>query len=247
MTQTSTVNLHGCKVRMHHQVLVGMMVTVESKATHTSAKGVCVHVFDSQPGTTGFEIAVQLLKPQNLWGIENPPSDWESVALELVKGRGALPLVREANTRDVPQLVVQPADPRFAESPQGRAPALLEPKPPEDFPDPEIQLAILEQRAAQLMESVLQILHTQTEEFVRDTLDTLRQQAAALAKEAEEQIKKRAERTYEDVEGSLFELRADLAEQLSERTEQIVANAEEALRSKVGELLATMLKPAPKK
>lgn len=233
-TETSTVNLHGCKLRTQRQVLVGMMVSIECPATQLSAKGVCVHVFDPPPGETAHEIAVQLVKPQNMWGLKNPPPDWETIAPELVKGKGA-PAERAPAAR--------PASPPVSAAP----PAPVEATAPAGLPDAEMQLAILEQRAAQLMESVLQILRTQGDEFVRDTVDTFRQQVKALVKEAEEQIQKRAEKSYEDVEASLMTLRGDLAEQLSQRTDQIVANAEEALRAKVGEMFATMLKPGPKK
>jgi len=244
-TETSTVNLHGCKLLTRHQVLVGMMVSIECPATQASAKGVCVHVFDPQPGDTTHEIAVQLLKPQNMWGLENPPPDWEAVDRELVKGGPTL--VKPEGARAAPEAVARPTPSSVEVAPQAGRPVLVEAVPPAALPDTEMQLAVLEQRAAQLMESVLQILRTQADECVRDTVDALRQQGAALTKEAEEQIKKRAEKTYEDVEGSLFALRADLAEQLSQRTEQIVANAEEALRAKVGEMFATMLKPTPHK
>jgi hypothetical protein len=244
-TETSTVSLHGCKLPTRHQVLVGMMVSIECAATQASAKGVCVHVFDPQAGDATHEIAVQLLKPQNMWGLENPPPDWEAVARELAKGGPTL--VRAEGASAVPESVGRPTPSSVEVAPQGGQPVRAEAVPPAALPDTETQLAILEQRAAQLMESVLQILSTQADECVRATVDTLRQQVAALVKEAEEQIKKRAEKTYEDVEGSLFGLRADLAEQLSQRTEQIVANAEEALRARVGEMFAKMLKPPPQK
>jgi len=86
-TQTSIVNLHGCKVRTSYRIMVGMLVTVECPKAGASGKGVCVRVWDPQPGVAGHDIAVQLIKPQNLWGVPNPPPDWEIVAKAMVQGR----------------------------------------------------------------------------------------------------------------------------------------------------------------
>jgi hypothetical protein len=87
-TQTLIVNLHGCKVRTSYRIIVGMLVTVECPKAGTSGKGVCVRVWDPPPGVAGHEIAVQLIKPQNLWGVPNPPPDWELCAKTMVQGRG---------------------------------------------------------------------------------------------------------------------------------------------------------------
>jgi len=86
-TQTATVNLHGCKVRTSYRIMVGMLVTLECPKAGTSGKGVCVRVWDPAPGVAGHEIAVQLIKPQNLWAVPNPPPDWEIVAKSMVQGR----------------------------------------------------------------------------------------------------------------------------------------------------------------
>ncbi len=82
-TETSAVNLHGCKMRLTHQVMVGMVVTLESPHAQTPAKAICVHVWEAG------EAAVQLLKPQNLWGLKNPPADWQAVAETQIRGRPA--------------------------------------------------------------------------------------------------------------------------------------------------------------
>ncbi len=89
-TQTVTVNLHGCKVRTSYRIIVGMLVNIECPKAGTSGKGVCVRVWDPMPGVAGHEIAVQLIKPQNLWGVPNPPADWEMVAKTMVQGRTQL-------------------------------------------------------------------------------------------------------------------------------------------------------------
>jgi hypothetical protein len=106
-TETSIVNLHGCRVRTTHQVLVGMLVTLDCPRANLSAKAVCVHVWEDSPGETGHHIAVQLLKPQNLWGLENPLADWQIIAETLVHGRPAQP-EREPAAVTVPKGLVSP-------------------------------------------------------------------------------------------------------------------------------------------
>src|SRR5271157_5069716 len=54
-TQTARVNLHGCKVRTSYRILVGMLVTLECPKSGTSGKGVCVRVWDPQPGVAGHD------------------------------------------------------------------------------------------------------------------------------------------------------------------------------------------------
>jgi len=86
-TQTTMVNLHGCTVRTSYRIMVGMLVTIECPKAGTSGKGVCVRVWDPPPGVAGHEVAIQLIKPQNLWAVPNPPPDWELVAKNMVQGR----------------------------------------------------------------------------------------------------------------------------------------------------------------
>src|SRR5712691_3180766 len=86
-TETSTVNLHGCKARLEHPVLVGMVVTLENPQTRATAKAICVHTWEPEGGQPTREVAVQLLKPQNLWAVAEPPADWDAMSQALVEGR----------------------------------------------------------------------------------------------------------------------------------------------------------------
>ena len=90
-TQTSIVNLHGCRLRTSYRITVGMLVSIECPKAGTTGKGVCVRVWDAKPGATGCEIAVQLIRPQNLWGVPNPPADWEVVVKTMVQARASHP------------------------------------------------------------------------------------------------------------------------------------------------------------
>lgn len=75
-TQTRTVNLHGAKVLTRHTVLVGMQVGLECPRTGLDGKAVCVRIEPSEADSLVFEMAVQLIVPANLWGVETPPEDW---------------------------------------------------------------------------------------------------------------------------------------------------------------------------
>ncbi len=115
-TQTVTVNLHGCKLRTSYRIMVGMLVTLECPKAGTSGKGVCVRIWDGKPGVAGHEIAIQLIKPQNLWSVPNPPPDWEVVAKSMVQGRAgqsspAPPAVAVAPRAPAPSPVAAPRAP----------------------------------------------------------------------------------------------------------------------------------------
>jgi len=76
-TKTSTVNLHGAKLATRHPVLVGMQVGIEVPQTGMVEKAICVWVGETPPEETAHDIAVQLLTPKNIWGVEDPPADWQ--------------------------------------------------------------------------------------------------------------------------------------------------------------------------
>lgn len=117
-TETSTVNLHGCRLRLNHEVLVGMVVTLESPHVQSPAKAICVHVWDAATGQTAHEIAVQLLKPQNLWGLKNPPADWQQAAERPVQVTTTRPQSdATAVTAAKPAIAPAPAPPEAPPSP----------------------------------------------------------------------------------------------------------------------------------
>jgi len=315
-TETSTVNLHGCKTRLEHSVLVGMVVTLENPQTRTTAKAICVHAWEPEGGQPTREVAVQLLKPQNLWALAEPPADWDAMSQALVEGRTLridniaslikaggepapppagmaaaspprpaappAPKATPAPTNPSP-VAASSAAPKAASAPASvatrpaTAPPPVSPKPttapaakpsvaittpstaaaaktvlppgvvPREPPasasaaDP--QLAELEDRSWQMMDSVLQVLRDQAEELVRGVLEEFRQQVQALTQDAEDRLKRRTEQSYDDVEASINTLRRDMAEQMTQRQEEIVESSKEALHARVEEMLAAMLSP----
>ena len=256
-TQTAVVNLHGCKVRTSYRILVGMLVTLECPKAGTSGKGVCIRVWDPPPGVVGHEIAVQLIKPQNLWGVANPPADWEIAAKSMVQGRV---VHTESPARPAPPVapvVTAPvAVPRTPAIPQAVAPAappVVAPVQPAPVAGPTIEqrLAELERRSTQLVESVLDILRGQAEQFTRSSLEEFRQQVDALIQDAEVRMREGLLQAYEESAGSLVGLRTDLMEQMASRGAQMIRSTEDTLRTRLlsqsakGEKAAPLRPPEP--
>ena len=252
-TQTSTVNLHGCKVRTSYRIMVGMLVTLECPKAGTSGKGVCVRVWDSPAGVAGREIAVQLIKPQNLWGVPNPPPDWEIVAKAMVQGRGvqserlARPVAPGAPTAPAPMAVPRAPAPPQAVAPL--APPVVVPVRPAPVAGPttEQRLAELERRATQLVESVLDIMRGQAEELTRNCLEEFRQQVDALIEDGEGRLREGFQQASEESSASLIGLRTDLMEQMTSRAAQLIRSIEDSLRTRLRSQLAGADKTVPVK
>ena len=227
-TQTIIVNLHGCRLRVIHTVMVGMLFMLECPEAGTGGEAVCVHVWDPPSGESASEIALQLVKPQNMWGIENPPADWEEVLADGVVGR--LPRTKlEAGPTPIPPRVSLTAAP--SERP--------------GVPTADSLLGELEQRATQLMESVLRNIRNEADEVMRQRLQEFREQVGAVVKDAEARLRECAGSSLEEARSSLDSLRTEVEEKLASRTEEIADTAEQAVRAKVGELFETLLKPTP--
>jgi hypothetical protein len=271
-TQTAIVNMHGCKVRTSYRILVGMLVSLECPKAGMSGKGVCVRVWEAAPGVAGHEIAVQLIKPQNLWGVPNPPADWEKVAKAMAQGRAgnsetparpaaAPPPVSRAQVNaprppaPTPVVVSTPVAPPSAPVRVGNPPATTAAtpqvpalSPPSAAPPPvaapvrpapvtgptiEQRLAELERRSTQLVESVLDILRSQAEQYTRISLEEFRQQMDALIQDAEARMRQSFQRAYEESAGSLIGLRTDLMEQMASRGAQLIRSTEDTLRTRL--------------
>ncbi len=258
-TQTAVVNLHGCKVRTSYRILVGMLVTLECPKAGTSGKGVCIRVWDPPPGVVGHEIAVQLIKPQNLWGVANPPADWEIAAKSMVQGRA---VQTESPARPAPPVApvvtapvaVPPRTPAIPQVVAPVAPPVVAPVRPAPVAGPttEQRLAELERRSTQLVDSVLDILRGQAEEFTRSSMEEFRQQLDALIQDTEVRMREALLQAYEESASSLVSLRNDLMEQMASRGAQIIrSTTEDTLRTRplspsaAGEKAAPLRPPEP--
>jgi hypothetical protein len=233
-TETFTVSFHGASLKTRNQILNGMHLTVENLLEGVVEEAICVSVAESEPGQDQYLIAIQLLKPRNMWGVKNPPADWQSAAEE---------------SRQT--LTSTPAPwPTVAAAPE--APVRRDSVVP--------QSAEMEQRSAELAESVLQLLRRQAAGILRESLKELEvrlkvlesgaearliQHSEKAIADAKAQISKKAENAVADAEVSLTKLRRDLLEQLTTRTERAVASAEEKLRERIAELSSPLLEKSP--
>lgn len=248
LTQTAVVNLHGCKLRTAYRVLVGMAIMMECPKSGMSGKAVCVRVWDAPGGVAGREIAVQLVKPQNLWGVPTPPPDWEVVAKAIVQGRmaqsddatAAGPAVAVAPEASAPSTLTSP---RAAATPSRIIPIPIPPPAASVEQGP----AELEQRSTQLVSSVLDIVRGQAEEITRASLEVFRQQVEALIYDVEQRLRRELRESYEESASSLVSLRKDIMEQMTARGAQLVRSADEILRNRFRELLTAQERAAPAK
>jgi len=195
-----------------------MLVTVESLRVGVTAKAVCVNTYAPTPDDPYPAIAVQLVRPGNIWGVENPPADWATVAAEL----GGGPPASETATR--------PPGVPF------KSPSLPTAPSPRPFPSYgrtglEAPLPEFEQRAARLMDSVLEAMRVQASALVRDTLASYEQRVAALAADGEARVARRAEQAASDVAATVETLR-------TEAVADLVQDALQGFHQRMGELAA---------
>lgn len=191
-TETLIVSFHGAKVRTSRQVLVGMMVSVEIVRTGQGGKAICVQVSDALPGEATHDIGLQLVHPGNIWGVENPPADWEMVAAEL--GGRRIPVPAPAVAAPWTRVGPSPPPPRAAEVP----PELLT-----------SQLAGLEKRAADIVDGATQTLRSRADEIASEVQRVFHLQLEAMVKGAQERASQGMEQTYAQLESAIEILRGE--------------------------------------
>jgi hypothetical protein len=80
----STVNVsaHGCNYHTAHQVLNGSLVVIELKDSQQkasrSARGRVKYVKRPEAFGQPFQTAIEFEDPGNVWGIDDPPQDWQA-------------------------------------------------------------------------------------------------------------------------------------------------------------------------
>lgn len=214
-TQTATVNLHGAKVSTRREILIGMQVTIENPQNGAVEKGVCVRVYESGPGEIERFIAVQLIRPGNIWGVENPPEDWATLAASML-GKTA-PAARPATAKQAEPAASAPAIPIF-----------------------ESQAVTLEQQASSLTESVLEILRQQMQALANAALQDFENRLKLMEGEAGNRLRERAKESLNGVASVIDAMREDAASQMAAHAAQAVSAAEQEVRAKVQEVLAPL-------
>jgi hypothetical protein len=213
-TQTVTVSLHGARIQTRRDLLVGMQVTIESPRTRSAAKAICVRTNESVPGMDIRCVSVQLVKPGNIWGIENPPEDW--AILENAE--------QEAQTAD-------PAQPA-----KGVTPAAWGIRA--------TQVAALEQQATQVTDAAAQRLRGLVEEMLGLAFEEFQQRLDAALAAAESRLNEHSNTSLAQLESTLKKFHEDLDDDLDLRAAQAVASTEESLRALVPNILASILSPS---
>jgi hypothetical protein len=200
LTETTTVNLHGARVRTRNRILVGMQITAENPATGKAEKAICVRVEEPEPGESLHFIAIQLVHPCNLWQIENPPEDWAQVQAEMVDGVSA-------PSRTAGKVAVLGS---------GRHAAAMSSPPPDSN-----QLAAdVEKRMAAVVESLIANLRKQSEEIVMEAFQQIEERLEVSATKLETRMNTHAEQALAEFNSSIEACRADAAAEISRQSSE---------------------------
>jgi hypothetical protein len=129
---TLTVNCHGCRYRSKYEVIQGDIVYLELKrpsegrATY-SCQAQVKWVQRLMTKNLGFEVALELVAPGNIWGIVSPPDDWFPIQVPKAIERGNTlreqPLAKQIEQQVAPTLYGESA--RISHQERGDATAVL--------------------------------------------------------------------------------------------------------------------------
>jgi hypothetical protein len=75
--RTIVVNKHGAKIATSHQLVGGADVEIENRALGLSTRARVVWQGEKSSSHEFFEVGIQLIKADNIWGIQFPPEDWQ--------------------------------------------------------------------------------------------------------------------------------------------------------------------------
>jgi hypothetical protein len=76
-TWTITVNKQGGRIATFHQLADGEEIVIENPLLGRNAKARVVRVCEKRFAADPFEVCVELLEAQNVWGVKLPPEDWQ--------------------------------------------------------------------------------------------------------------------------------------------------------------------------
>jgi hypothetical protein len=76
-TRTVIINKHGAKIVTFHELALGSEILLENRALGRSARTFVVWLGDRRTAKDAQEVGVQLSEPQNIWGIDFAPDDWQ--------------------------------------------------------------------------------------------------------------------------------------------------------------------------
>ena len=102
-TWTINVNKHGGRLATFHRLAAGDLIIIENPLVGRSSKGRIIRVCEKHFPEDPYEICVELLEAQNVWGIKLPPENWQK-ELQIVRGEQKSPTPQVA-----PQTQMAPA------------------------------------------------------------------------------------------------------------------------------------------
>jgi hypothetical protein len=215
-TRTAIVNLHGARLITSREILVGMQVSIDNPQNGASEKAVCVRIEGAAPGENAHYIAVQLVRPGNIWGVPAPPADWEVVAANTL-GYG------------------------YRSQSVTSAPPAAAPSPEVSIPVVESQAITWEQQSAELVECALQIFRRQIEVLLNAALKEFEGRLEVLEKDAENRMELRSGKALTEVSNLIQGMREEIAGQIAAHGNLVVDAAERDLRAKVAEILSPIV------
>ena len=214
-TVTTTLSLHGARLRTTAEILLGMQVCIGNPKTGKKESAVCVRVERRPSEDPTRYISVQLVRPGNIWGLENPPADW--------KLEGALNAALE--TALSPLAGARPN----ALDESGNAVPIID-----------SQAVPWEVQSAALTESILQNLRPQVQALIENALQEFEGRLKRVETETGTRLEARSEKVLSDITMMVESLRSELAKQLSAQGAQAVESAEQDLRSRVAQILSPL-------
>ncbi|MGO8788768.1 MAG: hypothetical protein ACLQVL_15485 [Terriglobia bacterium] len=79
-TRTLIINRHGAKILTCQELSVGKEIVVENPAIDSVARANVVWVSSKRIPNAAHEAGIQLVEPQEIWGVEFPPDEWTTQA-----------------------------------------------------------------------------------------------------------------------------------------------------------------------
>jgi hypothetical protein len=76
-TWTISVNKHGGRIATFHQLAADAQIVIENPLLGRTAKARVNRVCEKRFAEDPYEVCVELLEAQNVWGVKLPPEDWQ--------------------------------------------------------------------------------------------------------------------------------------------------------------------------
>lgn len=121
-TWTIGVNKQGAKIATFHPLPLGGQISVVNPVLGRSAKARIIWVGEKRFPEDPFEVGVELMEAQNVWGLKFPPEDWQKPTPATTRGHDSAESAAQPATKGAATEAAKSADtPKAAETP-GTAP-----------------------------------------------------------------------------------------------------------------------------